>query len=87
MTRENRSVVFVTVHERPFPLPHYYSNVDVISDALGAQRDFRCCPTTRAIMYRETNFIIIIIIIIITINMKTRNFLKQDHGVRQKDVK
>ena len=75
--------MFVTVHEEPFPVPHYYSILEVISDASAAQRGFRCCPTARAIKYRETNYIIIMKIITLSSrqNMKTRNFLKEENSV------
>jgi len=32
----NQSVAFVTVHEQPFPLLHYYSPLDMFSEASAA---------------------------------------------------
>jgi len=60
----------VTVHEQPFPVTHFYSILDVNSNASVAQQGSRCCPTARATNYRETNFIIILIVVIIVITTK-----------------
>jgi len=72
--------VFVTVHEEPFPVPHDYSILDVISDASAAQRGFRCCPTARDIKYRETNFTIIMKIISILVLTTKHENAKLSYG-------
>ena len=65
MTWQESACFLVNVHEQPLPLPHFYSILDVISGTSATQRGFRCCPTTRAITYRQTNCIIIVIIIVV----------------------